>query len=230
MAKIVPGTVAGQVSGSIGSTVFSHNRYGSYIRRRSVPTNPSTIYQQQTRAFLAAASAAFADLTAAQKLAWAAYAQSNPVKDALGQSVILSAGAAYAGLNSRLLYMGVAQIDDPPVIAAPVALTTLTLEGDIGAGDFEVNFTPTPTAAGEGIYLRGALVTSPGVKFVKNRLRLFHITAGAQATGIDISSLFPARFGTVSVGQTVHIEASVIDRTNGQLSQPLRSSVVITTT
>ena len=38
-----------QRSGSIGASVYSHNRYGAYIRARSVPVNPNTDRQVAIR-------------------------------------------------------------------------------------------------------------------------------------------------------------------------------------
>lgn len=230
MAKIIPGTVAGQISGSIGSTVFSHNRYGSYIRRRSVPTNPNTTYQQNVRSYMATASSAYAALTAAQKLAWKAWAASNQIVDALGQKVTLSASAAYVQLNSRILYTGGTILTDPPVVAAPTSLLSITLSGDIGAGDCQLAFTPTPCPAGIGVYVKACVVTSAGVAYVRNRLRLLSVSAAAAASPIALDATLAARFGTLFVGQTLHIEAGTWRIADGQISVPLSSSIVLTST
>ena len=48
MAKVILGPTIGMASGSVGAAVFSHNRYGTYIRRRATPT------VSQTEAALAA--------------------------------------------------------------------------------------------------------------------------------------------------------------------------------
>jgi len=230
MAKFVPGPLAGQISGSIAAQTFSRNRYGLYVRRRTVPTNPNSTYQQAARSWLATASSAFAALTSAQKLAWAGWARANPVTDNLGQSMILAPNAAYCALNTRLLRIGASMISEPPIIPAPVGLLTATPTADIGAGDVELAFTATPLAAGLRLYLQAAVCPSPGVNYVNNLLKLILISPAAQASPLNFESEIEERFGTLAVGMTVHIQASVLDGTTGLLSTPLKNSVLVTTT
>jgi hypothetical protein len=230
MAKFTPGALAGRISGSVHSQVFSRNRYGAYIRARSVPTNPDTAYQQAIRSFLSTYSAAYGALTDAQRAAWVSYAQQNPITDSLGERQVLTGHAAYIGLNSRIAQAGESAITDPPIGNAPVGLLTLSHVVDIGLGGCSITFTATPLAADDMLYVQAAVVNSSGINYVKNLLKLVVITAKAQATGYDHEADLVARFGTLIVGQKVVIQCSVLDSATGLLSIPLRAETLVVST
>lgn len=228
--KFIPGPTIAAASGSLGGTVYSHNRYGVYTRNRTIPTNPQTTFQLGTRANLGNLSTAWSGLTSAQRLAWEEWARQNPITDRLGQQQILQGNAAYIQLNARLLADGAAAVDTPPITTAPDALITLLSEGDIGTADFELNFTPTPIGAAEKLWIQAAVTNSPAITYVKNLLRFVGTSAANQATAFDTQSLIEARFGALVVGVTVHQWVSVLDTASGQLSPPRRTSVVVTDT
>lgn len=230
MAKIIPGPMASAISGAAGGTVFSRNRYGAYTRSRVVPVNPNTAAQQQARADLAAQSTAWGALTAAQQLQWKTWAENNPIIDRLGQSQVLQANAAYIQLNSRLARSGDTLLTAPPVAPAPNALATLTFTADIGLGNFELTFTPTPLAAGLRLWCQAAVVDSAGINFVSNLLRLTNIETAATASPVDNQAAIETVFGTLSVGQVVHQFVSVFDSATGLLSTPRRVSATVIST
>lgn len=230
MAKITPGPVVGQISGSVGSTVFSHNRYGAYTRLRTIPTNPGTEYQIEIRAILGACSSAWKALTEEQKAGWNAWAQTNPIIDRLGAQQVLAGNVAYISLNHRILQAAETPIDDPPVSDAPQPLLTLVLSADIGVGTFDVAFTATPLAATQMLWVMGCVTDSDSITYVRNRLKLLTISAAALASPLDIQSACALRFGTLAVGQLVTVQVAVFDNATGLLSVPLRDSAVIVST
>jgi len=80
-----------QMSGSIGGNVYARNRYGNYVRARTVPTNPNTAGQQEVRAAIAWLTEHWSStLSAAQRTAWNLYAASVPMLNKLGEVVHLS--------------------------------------------------------------------------------------------------------------------------------------------
>jgi hypothetical protein len=88
--KFIP-SVGGEYSGAVGGWVASHNRFGQYFRRRSVPVNPSSQYQQTVRAYFAEAVRYWVDiLDAGERAAWNTYAANTPVLDKLGQTIYLT--------------------------------------------------------------------------------------------------------------------------------------------
>lgn len=228
--KFRGGSVVGQASGSVSGQTFSHNRYGPYVRNRAIPTKSMTTYALNAKALMGAASAAWRSITDAQRAAWVAWAQTNPVVDAFGEQQVLSGQAAYVQLNRRILQDGGTQIAVPPVGAGPQALTTLTSTLDIGSGTFELAFTPTPIGASYKLWVKAAVVDSAGINYVQNLLKLVGISAANQATAYDTQSLIEVRFGTLAVGQKVVWNVAVFETATGRLSGYSRTDGIVSTT
>lgn len=230
MAKFSPGPLAGAISGSIGGSTYSHNRYGPYIRRRAIPTTSTTADALAAKARLGTASADWQNLTNAQRAAWLSYAQTNPVTDTLGNPQVLTGHQLYISLNTRIARAGDTAISLPPVDPAPDSLVSLSLNLDIGAGAFDATYTSTPLGADDRLWLRACVLDSPGITFVENLLKLVSSTAKAQASPYDFQADIEARFGTLSVNQVVVVQASVFDSATGLLSKPLRAHGTVVTT
>ncbi len=227
--KFMPGPFIGNASGSIGGNVFSRNRYGAYTRVRAIPVTSTTDAALNAKARLTTASQAWQALTDLQRLAWKEWALDHPIIDALGQQQELAGNAAYIMLNARLAAVGGAVIAVPPVIAPPTGLLTLVQDADIGAGDTDLVFTATPLGANEALYIQAAVVDSAGISYVQNKLRFVGVSAGAQASPFAHDTLVEARFGTLIVGQTLHVQVAVVDTVTGLISGALADRTVVTT-
>lgn len=223
------GALAGQLSGSLGAIVAGHNRYGTYFRNRSIPVKVTSEAAAAAKARFRTVTRAYQLVDAGSKLGWGTWAVNNPVADVFGAASPLTGHAAYVKLNSRMLLLDKALISAPPVIAAPSALTSITLTADIGAGGVKVAFTPTPVAAGFGLWVWAAVVESSGVKYVQNLLRMIG-TWEAAASPMDIKSYVEGRFGTLIIGQTLHVMVHKISLTDGQVSGSLRDSALVVST
>lgn len=119
MAKITPGPMIARASGSIGGTVFSHNRGGMYVRNRSTPVISTTEYALEAKNRLTFFSQAWRSLSEANRLAWKQYASEKPITDTLGDSRILTGANAYVKLNTRLEVAALTAISVPPTVAPP---------------------------------------------------------------------------------------------------------------
>lgn len=228
--KLKLGPLVGQASGSIGATTFSHNRGGPYTRLRAIPSNPQTVYQQAVRNRLQTTSSAWRSLTEAQRDAWSAWAAANPIVDRLGDTRILAGNPAYSSLNVRRLQIGLASVATPPTVAMPNGLTTLTLTADIGAGNYELIYTPTPAGAAQSIWVRACKLPGASINYVKNRLRVTQISAAAQASPLDVQAGIETQFGASLVGEKVVVFIHVLDRNTGLLSLPLRAEAIVVST
>ncbi len=220
----------GAASGSVGGQTFSRNRYGAYVRTRAIPVNPNTIAQQNARSRLSTYSANWQNLTTAQQLSWANWANQNPITNTLGQSQALTGQAAYVGTNTRLAQATDTAILVPPINPAPTSLVSLAGTWDIGLGTYELSFTATPLAADDRLWIQAAVVNSAGIRYVKNLLRVIDISAKALPTLYDTQAATEAIFGTLVVGQVVHVWAAVFDSATGLLSVPLSTSGVVVST
>ena len=97
--KILP-TLASDMRGSIAGVTASKNRGGNYFRARRVPSKPNTSAQQSIRTALSSLSSYWSTvLTAAQMASWNLYGKTNPVKNNLGQTIILSGSQMFNRLN-----------------------------------------------------------------------------------------------------------------------------------
>lgn len=225
------GAVVGEASGSLGTTVFSHNRYGSYARLRAVPTKATSLYATLAKGILTSASKQWGQLTSAQRKAWQTWAQSNPIVDRLGDKRILSGQAAVTRLNSNTLNTSGNFITDPPASAAPGPIESITATYDIGAGTFALAFTPTPLAATEYLYVWCAVTNSPGVTYVENLYKLVFVGAAATASPVaSIQAAIEARFGTLQEGQQVFYKLQVVDGATGLVSGFLPAQGVVVST
>lgn len=107
--------LAASASGKLGGIVFSHNRGGTYIRQRVVPTNPGTTFQTNVRNVMANLAIAWqTELTQAQRDGWEVYAQNVPVTDVIGESITLTGINMYVRSNTAVFQAGLTRVDDAP--------------------------------------------------------------------------------------------------------------------
>lgn len=132
-----------QRSGSIGGTVWSHNRSGAYVRNRSVPVNPNTDRQAAVRLAVRNLAIEWEEiLTQAQRNAWDTYAANVDWKNRLGQSINLTglnhfirsnairgqAGVPTNNVAPSLFLLALAE--DELAVAASEATQELTINGN----------------------------------------------------------------------------------------------------
>ncbi len=228
--KFTPGPAIAAASGSIGGTTFSRNRYGPYTRNRSIPIISTSIDALAAKQRFATQSAAWSALTAAQRLAWGQFAATHPISDRLGQSQILAPNAVFIQLNTRIVQAGGTQIVDPPITRDPEGLLSLVQVCDIGLGGFSLTFTPTPLGATEQLRIRAAVVSHEGIEYVTNLLRVVGYGAAATASPFDHEAIVLAKFGTLIVGQFVHVWIDILDNATGLLSAPVKAKTIVSTT
>lgn len=144
MAKFQP--ILGNIAGSIGGNVFSNNRGGTYVKRRSIPTNPNSSYQQVVRAYLSTLTKAWQFLTPEQRAAWDAWADSRKQPNTLGNEVNYTGHQMFISTNMRRLQLSLPTQTVPPANDTPPSLSAfgVILED---ANTVSVIFTPTPLGA-----------------------------------------------------------------------------------
>ena len=226
MAKIRTGAVVGQISGSIAGTTFSRNRGGTYIRNRSIPSLATSDAAMNAKNRLALVSQRFQALTQAQRDAWTAFARQNTVTDVLGEQISLSGHGMHNRINARLEQAGDALLDDPPTLPPPDGLEDLSLEADIGDGDFQITFAPDADE-NQRVWVWTAVVSSAGVNYVQNLLKLTTVSDADADSPLDIESDTADRWGTLQVDQTVHVMAQLMDTRTGLVSGLRRTRATI---
>ena len=74
MAKITPGAIISEISGSIAAVTYSRSKYGMYSKAKLIQSNPDTPAQQAARAIQAAAVTAWQSLSPALQAEWNKFA------------------------------------------------------------------------------------------------------------------------------------------------------------
>lgn len=200
------------MSGRVAGQVYANNKGGAYVRRFSVPTNPSTPRQQAQRTLLATASAAWRNLTQPQRDAWKAWAQTHPVINRLGSAIILSGQGAFVQINSNVQTYDAPSYPQtppptPPTFNAPCVDPT-GLTATAGANTITIVI-PANVVAGDIIGIYATPPISAGRTTAKEKERLIEahtVTAGEViALLIDFSAAYKLVWGNLTgqVGQRV---------------------------
>jgi hypothetical protein len=171
-----------EASGSVDGLVFSHNRGGRYIRRRTIPTNPNTSLQQGIRTAFADSMARWRDvLIAAQRTAWATYAANTPVVNALGETIYLTGPQMYCRTNTLAVVRGLTPIDDGPTTFGLPGLSAVSIAAAAPGSTVSVTFNTGDGWVGtDDTYLFGFihLPENPTINFCKGPFKYFNAVQG----------------------------------------------------
>ncbi len=227
MAKILTTAIVADIRNKLNGSVFSKNRYGSYVRTKVTPVNPQTSAQQNVRNTLSTNSQAWRGLTESQRQGWIDAAANFPFTDIFGNSKILSGNALYVKLNNNLAVAGQAPIADAP---APVSLPPLVMGAIVssaGGGTLTMAFTDTPVPAGFSIAVQTTGNVGPGKTFVKNLFRQTQLVAAAATSPANLAAAFTALHGAPVEGQKIFVRAFLISTDTGQAGIPVQGVVIV---
>lgn len=218
--------LGGQLSGSTGGVTASRNRYGQYLRNRTVPVNPNSSRQQIARAAFATASQLWKGLSQAQRNAWAAYADGTPVLNKLGESVILSGNAMFTRTFAYVASMGEAPQDytNAPTVPGLCSLGQLDLNVvtlSVLNGFPLIDETPGLSASLFAVQIGPPL--SAGANFPGTRFTQFG-TLSAVDEGINTPATVP--FGALVAGQRRPCRVTGIDN-DGRLAAPIVGIITV---
>ena len=228
MAKILTTAIVADIRNKLNGSVFSKNRYGSYVRTKVTPVNPQSTAQMAVRSNLSALSASWRALTEAQRKGWIDSAVNFPTTDIFGNSKILSGNALYVGLNTNLISVGASGIDDAP---APQGFPPLTIDivtATAGTQALSISFSPTPVDANFAILLQATGNVGPGKSFVKNLYRVIATIPSAGSSPFNALADFTAVHGALVEGQKIFVRASLVSLLSGQKGLPSQAETIVT--
>lgn len=210
-----------QRSGSMGATVYSHNRSGAYIRARSVPVNPNTDRQVLVRNAVRALAIGWENtLTQTQRDEWSTYAATLAWQNHLGQTINLTGLNHYIRSNTPRIQSGMTRIDDGPKVfnlgAAELALGCTASEATQTAS---ITFDDTEGWASEdgaGQIFYGGIPQNSSINFFGGPWRWIGVTRGDSGTPPTSPEavIWPFPFAD---GQRLWLQ-SRITRADGRLS------------
>ena len=184
-------------SGRLGSTVFSKNKYGSYQKKFTAPSQPRTIYQQNIRSLFAALTRLWGTLTDGQRQVWKDRAAENPVFKK-GVSYILSAMIFFIKLNRNLQAIGEAVVTDCPRINYPGSLSTFSVDivTTPGTEDIKLNCSPAiPTVT--KVLVMATPVTKASRALQMSKMRVIGVLDHTFVSGGSIKTQFLAKYGAM---------------------------------
>jgi len=217
-----------QASGSVGGLTFAHNQGGLYTRARSIPTDPGSSYQVAVRNIVGQLVAQWANtLSAAQRAAWAVYAENVPLTDVFGDPKYRSGINHYVRSNTPILQAGLSQVDDGPTVFSLPDMTAPSVGFDATADEIDVTFDNTDDWANEDDAAMLVYCSRP-----QNASREFFKGPYRYAGKIDGDSVTPptspaaiALPFAVEAGHKVFALIRVV-RADGRLSTPFRGSAI----
>ena len=197
MAKLI--SMIGTLSGKIGGTVYSHNRWGQYIRQLVIPTQPRTSYQQNQRARIASCAERWHDLTPSDRLQWENYATQIVRVDRQGVRISYNGYTAFMLINTERLFLGDVCKDDAPLfwqglqpegIVFDVTATAMTLQSVLAGGG------SIATTGASYLVAWSCPWQSEGAMFART-WRAFGVYPPNTAIPITLTAEWAARFGAI---------------------------------
>ena len=147
--KFTPGPIGADFSGSIGSTTASRNRFGPYLRTKTIPVNPNTTRQQAVRSIFASLVNTWTNvLTNAQREAWTLWADNTTILGKDGNPINITGQNAFLRFNTVRTQIGGAGVIAAPVAfnnGAPVTSFETTEDGEDGVIDLSAAATAMAT-------------------------------------------------------------------------------------
>ncbi|MCK5319485.1 MAG: hypothetical protein KAJ55_16360 [Anaerolineales bacterium] len=216
-----------ELSGSIGGFTASHNRGGSYFRKRVVPVDPGTAFQLVIRGFVSDLTSLWLNtLTTAQRTAWDLYALQVPLPDALGEPRNVGGLAMYVRSNVPRLQAGEPRVDAGPTTFNLGDYTQPVMAAPSEAGQtVSWVFTPADDWANEDDAGMLFLISRPqnaSINFFKGPYRFAAVVQGDSLVPPVSPVVMPLPFAFVA-GQRIFAEVKVT-RADGRLSAKFRTN------
>ncbi len=219
-----------QRSGSVGGTVYSHNRYGAYIRARSIPVNVNSDRQVAVRNVLRNLAIAWENVLAPEERAkWEEYAANVSWKNKFGDSVRLTGLAHYIRTNVPYFLAFASTIAKAPgIFNLAASERKLHVTGAASVQVLVVAFDDTAEWCSEDGAYQVAYMGLPqnaNIKFFGGPYRKMQIIAGSSTTPATSNVEMPAAF-PIAEGQRVWIRTR-IGRADGRLSEFAEVNILV---
>lgn len=150
MARIIGGSMIGELSGKLGGNVFARNKAGAYIRQYVIPVDPNTQAQANARVAFGTSSSSYHSLDSVLKNQWANFAQNLYLpKNGINTG-------QYSGFNAFVALRNVVQNAGKLLISTP----TVLVNGTANTPEDIVGY--TATVMPPSLSIQGNLVLATG--------------------------------------------------------------------
>ena len=225
------GTFVEQLSGSLAAITASHNKFGTYLRTRAVPTNPNSPAQAQVRQIFGQLATLWSTvLTQLQRDAWTTYAANVTVLDPLGESINLTPMNMYIRSNTSRVQNGLTRIDDGPTEFNKGDFTLPTITSIVTPDTLTLAFESTDAWADEdnaAMLLYASRQQGPGIVFFRGPYRKTNVQILGDSVTPPTNPAVIALPFVGAVGNTIFMRINVT-RADGRLSEETFLESVVT--
>jgi hypothetical protein len=190
MAKCTAPAMSAETRGRVGGLVYNTWRGVRYVKIKTGPAQPRSQKQLQIRSWAIMLARKWQTLLLATQDNWREYARTHTTTDFTNTPVRATGSNWYVALNTRLLSIPKAIIDQPPAAPAPAPLDLFTAAG--ASGQIDLTWTAT---ADWGDYVQVFLQGphSPGAIGSLPKAR-FKVWAQGPSGALSITSLGPGTY------------------------------------
>lgn len=224
MALVRFGQGVAEMRGSIAGVTFGRNRSGAYARNRTVPVNPNTQAQADSRYLFSQTAFAYTQLTAVQKEQWKQYAKlTSFFVNKLGESYTPSGRQLFQYCNMNLAIVQATQVvssgtfigiqygpipaitvpifdltqkpDPPTFVGEEKSFSAVVAGGSLTQLKSDANANP-PNATDDiqRIIVEATPFVRPSIENLKASYRLITTISVTAATDLDILTSYTSRF------------------------------------
>jgi hypothetical protein len=224
--KIEYGSIITDGSGKLGGFVAARNRGGAYLRTKTSPTQPDTIYQEYVRTQLAWISSQWSGLSDAQRATWNNAVESYKTTNIFGDKRNPSGINLFIKLNINRWRIGFNIAKEVPDKRQVKYEEISNVEFPSFAPEEAVVNFPTEHLKHSHILLRATPPVSAGVTYITNRLRDV-LYVELKGDTFSYGEEYVARFGNISPGDIIWITVTIIGR-NGLQGVTQKRRVIAT--
>lgn len=230
MAKVVFGGGITSITGKIGGWIFQNSIGGPTVRAGTMPVISNSTTQTTSRGkFASIANAWTADLTDAQRTAWAAFAVSNGTTTSVSTKPRVLGRMLFNRLNRAIIDAGGTPVLDPPTYQPLPGLINPVLLVDSIAGTIQLQFDNDPitfpfvlSIRATQPYLSSNIYKSNACNFVQN--------FQPATSPVDFTAEWTKLFGAWQLipGCVIYSEPYIVHQQTGSVSPPIKISGVVT--
>ena len=227
---ILYGTNVAEIRGKVGTTIFSKNFYNNFVKQLSIPKNPKSELQTESRGSLKQFSKEWgASLSDSERDTWRSLAAQLPFKNVFAQEYYLTGANLFIKQNCSLKFIG-----ELPISEAPERINMFqdrkffwNVAADLTPGSESIMcfFNPVMTATEKMVIMSSGIV-SPGIKSTPE-MKTIKIADSTFVTGDAITADFLAVFGRLPVlGETMFFGYRIINTVSGAQSEQFNKRII----
>lgn len=186
MAKVEFGAGVVKITGSVQGWTFQENRSGNIVRTKPLQKKAVTAKQTVEQAQFVSLIQDFQQLTPGQKLAWDAFAISNPKVNKWGVSKVLTGQNWFTTINNARARLALGQLSAPPANLLPEQITSFNLTIDNTKIELSGITPNNPTDT--GIFIFTSFPQTQTTKLNRSALRETKVVGSGPFGTIDITS------------------------------------------